>query len=386
MAELRPALRRPVRAVHVHHGLQNEADAWADFCKRLCEQHDIALDILDISVVRQQRESLEAAARRLRYNAIAKRLESGEALVTAHHLDDQAETLLLHLIKGAGTDGLAAMPRLREFSSGFLLRPLLAFRRQALVDFLLAREVPWIEDPSNSDIRFDRNYLRKIILPQIEARWPAASRSIARSANLQGMQRQLNDDLARIDLQQCYEVVSGALVVPDLLRLSTPRRQLLLRFWLRSHAPVIHLSLDQLTRLDQLIQQSGKQGKCLFQVGDYALRQFRERLYKLPLASEAQIDPISWKLDGVLQIPALNLYLEPSQILRLLSWLTAADALLVRPRQGGETLILPGRGHRSLKRMMQEWGIPAWQRWRIPLLWHDDRVVCVPGYWVAASP
>ncbi|HFD87280.1 MAG TPA: tRNA lysidine(34) synthetase TilS [Gammaproteobacteria bacterium] len=385
LVELRPRLAKSLRAIHVHHGLQQEADGWTTFCEQLCRDQDVPLEVRRIDVKQQRGESLEAAARRERYDALAASLHSDEVLLTAHHCDDQVETLLLHLLKGAGTDGLAAMPVKRPFYQGLLLRPLLQYRRSQLIAFLESRNLRWIDDPSNQDTSFDRNYLRHNIIPGLTSRWPGAVSCMFRSAELQSSQRQLSDDLASIDLASTADPLTGALASPKLLSLGDERRLNLLRFWLRHHQPSIRLSRKQLQTLDHQIRVSEGKGGFLFQVDGNNIRQFQGRLFKDRLGKSPELAVTIWRLDRPLVIEALNLWLEPSQLFRAIPRLKSTDMLKVRARQGGEMLEIPGRGHRSLKRLLQEWGVPEWKRSTLPLLWKDDRLICVPGYWVAAT-
>jgi len=382
LAALRPRLRKPLRALHVHHGLQREADDWVAFCRDLCARLDVPLEVIEITVERQRRESLEMAARRQRYDALAARLGSDEVLLTAHHLDDQAETLLLHLFRGAGVDGLAAMPPLRPFGRGVLMRPLLGWSRASLTDYLRDRGQRWIDDPSNADTGFDRNYLRHVVLPTIEARWPVVRASLTRAAELQAEQRVIDDRIADSGLRRCYRFEQGTLRLPALRELPPEHRRLVLRRWLRLGQPRIQLSRERLLALEQTLMRGGRLEQ---RQGDVLLYASRKRLAKFYPPAAAMPDELRWRLDRPLHLADPGIVLEPSQLLRHFPLLSADTDLRVTRRRGGEIIHIAGRGHRPLKKMLQEWGVPAPLRARLPLIWLDEVLICVVGYWVGSD-
>ncbi len=379
MAELRYQLQKPLRAVHVHHGLQQEADDWAAFCRDICHQLKIPLQVIEIDIERECRESLEMAARRQRYAALAQSLLADEVLLTAHHLDDQAETFLLHLLRGAGVDGLAAMPTVRVFSRGLLCRPLLAWSREQLVAYLRERGIDWIEDPSNDDVSFDRNFIRQTIIPMIASRWPAAAKSISRAAGLQAEQRQLNESLASNALASCYAFNTGSLQLDSLRSLDAIRKRLVLRSWLKLGQPQLTLSQAHLEALDARLASSTN---FSYQLAGVQLQSFSGALFKRQTDANNPVLAYFWQLDCRLHIEVLGVVIEPSQILRHFPGLGPGDTLRITNRRGGETIYDPGVGHRPLKKMLQYWRVPPWRRAQLPLIWYAEQLICVPGYWV----
>ncbi len=381
MAELRHQLQKPLRAVHVHHGLQQEADDWAMFCSDLCHRLKVPLQVIELDIQQAQRESLEMAARRQRYAALATLLQSDEVLLTAHHLDDQAETFLLHLFRGAGVNGLAAMPTVRPFSRGLLCRPLLGWGRNQLVAFLRERGIDWIEDPSNDDISFDRNFIRQTIMPIIASRWPAAATTISRSAGLLAEQRALNETLTGNALASGYAFNTGSLEIDRLQAMDVERKRLVLRHWLEMGQPRLSLSLARLEVLDTHLSSCRN---VSYQVAGVQLQSFSGHLYKHRAngGSESVLTCV-WRLDRCLQLNALGVVIEPSQILRHFPWLGPGDTLRVTSRRGGERIFDPRVGHRSLKKMLQHWRVPPWRRSLLPLIWYGEQLICVQGYWVA---
>jgi tRNA(Ile)-lysidine synthetase-like protein len=249
-AHLRGRLRKRtrLRAVHVHHGLHPNADAWTEHCSTVAKQLDVPLQILRIKVARARGESLEAVARDARYAALANALGPDEVLLTAHHEDDQLETVLLQLMRGSGVAGLAAMPDVAPFAQGMLVRPLLTRSRAELEAWRRSQTPPltWVEDDTNENEQLDRNYLRRRVLPGIRARWPSASRAVSRSARHAAEARRLLDALALADVERASN--GAALSVQHLRTLTSDRRRNAVRFWIaRAGRP-----LPDTTRLDEI--------------------------------------------------------------------------------------------------------------------------------------
>ncbi len=385
MARLRPRLDAPLAALHVHHGLQPEADAWAERCQALCRAREVPCQVLSVQVRRRRGESREAAARRARYDALARALPSGAGLLVAHHQDDQAETVLLNLLRGAGCAGLAAMPEARPFARGWLLRPLLGFRRQALRDYARAHGLSWVEDPSNADPAFDRNYLRHHVLPRLEARWPRVVPALQRASRNAAEAEAVARELAAADLDRLAGA-DGSLPVAALRALSGPRRRALLRHWLRLGGTPVTPDRARLAALEHDLLDSRHDARPALVLGRCTVYRWRDRLYRRPTLPEPPVGRRwSWRLDGPLHIPELGLYLEPQPVRQALPALSAGDTLTVRLREGGERLRPRGAAHhRPLKHWLQEWGVPPWRRARIPLLYRDDRLLAVWGLAVAA--
>ncbi|MBV2205059.1 MAG: tRNA lysidine(34) synthetase TilS, partial [Pseudomonas sp.] len=228
----------PLRAIHVHHGLQPAADAWPEHCRRVCTALGIPLEVVHVQV--EAGCSLEQAARQARYAAIEMRLEEGEVLLTAQHRDDQAETLLFRLLRGAGVRGLAAMPARRRLGRGWLMRPLLDVSRGELEAHARRLGLAWVEDPSNDSLDFSRNYLRHQVMPLLAQRWPQSVTTLARTAAHMTEAQRLLDELAEMDLAMMAPPAAYAwLPVPSLmlgpmLSLSPARQRNALRHWLAS--------------------------------------------------------------------------------------------------------------------------------------------------------
>ena len=188
-----------LRAVHINHGLQSGADAWARHCEQFCSDLGVSLRVRQVVITRDAGRGVEAAARDARYAAFRAEIQPGEWLLTAHHEDDQFETLLLHLLRGSGVSGLSGIPSGSDFAAGRLCRPLLGVSRASIEAYAQAQGLRWIDDPMNADIALDRNYLRAQVIPAMQLRWPAAARAAGRSARLAGEAADLLEELAHID-------------------------------------------------------------------------------------------------------------------------------------------------------------------------------------------
>ena len=366
--EGRPALR----AVHVHHGLQQVADTWPEHCRRLCDSLGVELLVRQVAV--EQGASLEQAARNARYAVFADVLQPGELLVTGQHREDQAETLLLRLLRGAGLRGLAAMPMQRPVGAGLLVRPLLEIPRDELLEYAQAQGLSWVEDPSNDDTRFNRNYLRHQVLPRLTSRWPRASRSLARAAGHLTEAGELLDELAQEDLSQAQGVEVfpwlglPSLHLPALARLSPARQRNALQFW-----------LSRFTRLPDTDHWAGwndlrdarVDASPVWKLTDGELHRAGERLYWL---SGAWLGAVGTELSW--GDPQRTLLL-PGNGSVTLRGTVPSEPLRIAFRQGGESMTISGRGRRDLKRLLNERQVPAFVRGRLPLLFAGERLIAV---------
>ncbi|MGG5239782.1 tRNA lysidine(34) synthetase TilS [Pseudomonas lurida] len=373
----------PLSAVHVHHGLQAAADAWPAHCQSICDNLGVPLSVKRVQV--QPGASLERAAREARYRAFAEVTGAGEVVLTGQHRDDQAETLLFRLLRGAGVRGLAAMPAQRPLAGGYLVRPLLDVSREALEVYAHEHQLKWIEDPSNADSRFSRNYLRHRVLPALTERWPQAVTGLARTAEHLGEAQGLLDELALLDLQAASKASAfpwlglPSLALAPLCELSDARQRNALRHWL---APLTRLpDSDHWAGWHSLRDAKGD-AQPLWRLADGELHRCGQRIWWLPSTrSEFSDATVSWPdPQNPLELPGngqLTLTGEAPE-----------GPLKVRYRQGGEILEVPGRGRRDLKRLLNESGLPGFVRGRLPLLYQGEQLLGVPslaGLWPAPS-
>ncbi len=376
MSELSQSAGLTIRAVHVNHGLQKESAAWAAHCRTICDSLSVPYFLVDLKLAEQSGESLEALARDARYQAIEKILKNDEVLLTAQHQDDQAETLLLQLFRGAGVDGLASMPRCSLLGKSLHIRPLLDYSRRELQEYAKRHRLDYIEDPSNQEQRFDRNFLRLTILPQLEKRWKGIKRVLSRAAAHQSETKALLDEFAAQDLQAVQGDTKDRILISRLKSFSRQRQALLLRYWIKQQgfrAP----SEKKLSHLFEDVINCREDARPLLHWRGAEIRRFQDNLYIMPplIPHDAQ-QVINWDLKKSLAFPALHLELDPLKIKQFLPDLD--KPVTVRFRQGGEKIYLADRKTNvSLKKLFQEARIPPWRRSRIPLVYHGDDLVCV---------
>lgn len=392
LCDLRASYPFGLFAIHIDHGLQPESAAWAESCRRVCRELDVSCAVERVRIVATPRQSLEALAREARYARLREFVRPGDALMTAHHRDDQAETVLLQLLRGAGLHGLAAMPEVAPFGPGSLVRPLLGFSRVALARYAQDRGLRWIEDHSNRDTRYARNFVRHAVLPLLETRWPQATTALARSARHLAQAMQVVDAVAAGDLARCqpgmagYVVPASSILLEPLRELEEVRARYALRHWIRSCGfglPHSGLLNDILHRFVYGVVPATA---SLCWPGA-ELRRYRDRIYLTrPLGRLDTARELSWDLTGPLAIPGTHASLVPAaDVGRGLSRASLAGPVRVRWRAGGEQCLLPTQAHhKKLKKLYQERGIPPWERAYLPLVYVGDALAAVADLWVCA--
>ena len=378
LVALRAAHPFDLQAVHVHHGLSPHADEWADFCTRLCASHAVDLVVHRVRIARDDPAGIEAAARRERQRVFAGL--DADFLLTAHQLDDQAETLVLQLLRGAGPKGLAAMAEMQHHPGwqAVQLRPLLGVARARILEDAQRQGLAWVEDESNRDIRYRRNALRQQVMPLLDRHFPGSHATLARAATLQAEAAGLLDDLARLDAINAID--GGRLDCVALARLSMPRARNLLRHFIEQHGQ----AMPSLRRLDEALHQlRDAQADARVRVGLGALElwRFRGGAYLVP-APPTPAAPVRWQGEATVWVPAagVNVHMDVVTGAGLKRDVLEAGTVTLWVRQGGERLRLHAGGpHRSLKNLLQEHAIPPWQRARLPLLWCDGRLAWAAG-------
>jgi tRNA(Ile)-lysidine synthase len=378
---MQPSVR--LRALHLNHGLQPAATDWAAHCRTLCDRLDVPFESVELRLSPPPGASVEAAARDERYRQLRSRLGTGEALLTAHHQDDQLETVLLQLFRGAGIAGLAAMPASAPFGSGMLLRPLLEVTRADIDAYARNAGLAPIEDPTNLSRRFDRGLLRREITPLLRARWPAVSRAVARSARHAATAQRLLDDLARIDAADALRDLR--LAVARLQGLPRARQANLLRWWLRQNG----LGLPSEARLgaildDLLPARADAQPVVSWPTGE--VRRHRGWLYAMqPLP---QVAHGTWPLEPgrPLTVAGAGTVILEAATGTGISAKRFPGAFELRLRQGGERLRAAGQAaEKSVTRLLREADTPPWLRERVPLVYAQGSLLAVGDLWVSAA-
>ncbi|MCQ4446215.1 tRNA lysidine(34) synthetase TilS [Enterobacter cloacae] len=361
-----------LRAIHIHHGLSVHADAWVAHCEALCAAWAIPF-IAERVTLSDEGLGIEAQARKARYAAFASVIQPGEALVTAQHQDDQCETFLLALKRGSGPAGLSGMPASAEFAGTTLLRPLLGETRASLEAWAREHQLSWIEDESNQDDSYDRNFLRLRVLPLLSERWPHFADATARSAMLCAEQEALLDELLSEELA---ELVSedGALAIAPLEAMSPMRRAALLRRWLATHRAAMP-SRAMLSRIWDEVAQSREDASPCVHLNGFDVRRYKGKLWWIkstPSFTDVVLNWSSPEFPLILPCDAGRVSLVPSGHVRLPN---SGEQVTVRFKAGGMLHIVGRNGGRKLKKIWQECNVPPWLRDTTPLLFYGETLI-----------
>jgi tRNA(Ile)-lysidine synthase len=375
-----------VLAIHIDHGLQENSEEWAEQCRTAVASLDVEFQSKRVTVEHAAGKGQEAAARVARYAALASFMAPGDWILSAHHQDDQAETLLLNLLRGSGPAGIAGIAAIRPFENGWLARPLLSFSQESLRNYASSHDLSWIEDPSNSDRSFDRNFLRHEILPKLESRWPELARRLYRSSRIAGATASLLDDLAALDAQALGDR-PDRLRVDALKSLPLERQRNVLRYALRQLS-LPTPSAAQLQRLLDEVVAARDDAEPVLKWNGVEVRRYRNCLYLLApdladLPADTAVPKGCDRVELGHGLGALRLESGASQGLDSTLLERGLD---LRYRQGGEKLRPIDQSHtKTLKNLLQERGIVPWMRNRIPLVFAGDELVAVADLWLAAD-
>jgi tRNA(Ile)-lysidine synthase len=368
--------------------LHPKAPDWAEECQRFCRELNVPLHSETVEIDAGRGTGPEAAARSARYGVFERLLLRDECLLTAHHQDDQVETVLLRLLRGSGPQGLGGIPGDSRFGEGWLCRPLLDLSRQALIDYADAAGLVWHDDPSNTDIDFDRNYLRHEILPLLRKRWPGLGNTVGRAARLCAEAVTLLDLQADNDSREIEH--EGSLSLVGLRRLTPARQRNVIRRVLHRRGLQAPSEIRLQTGLQQLIS-ARPDRQPLVCWGRIQVRRYRDRLFLLDFdpaaASEALPCRYEWDGRGTIDMGPvrgrLNLVQDRAGAVVIPH---GADSIVVKFRQGGERIKNANhRHHKTLKNLFQQRGILPWMRGHVPLLYIHDRLFAVGDLWVAGD-
>ncbi|ENR0231258.1 tRNA lysidine(34) synthetase TilS [Enterobacter bugandensis] len=368
-----------LRAIHIHHGLSRHAEDWVAHCEALCEAWAIPL-IVERVTLADEGLGIEAQARKARYTAFAGVLLPGEALVTAQHLDDQCETFLLALKRGSGPAGLSAMPARSDFAGTQLLRPLLGETRASLEAWAREHQLSWIEDESNQDDSYDRNFLRLRVLPLLSERWPHFADATARSAMLCAEQESLLDELLSEELSDLISE-DGALAIAPLEAISPARRAALLRRWLATHHAAMP-SRAMLSRIWDEVAQAREDASPCVHLSGYEVRRYKGKLWWVkysPSLTDVVLHWTSPEAPLILPRDAGSVSLMPTGHVRLPK---PGEPVSVRFKAGGLLHIVGRNGGRKLKKIWQEYNVPPWLRDTTPLLFYGETLIAAAGVFI----
>lgn len=380
-------IKSKISAVYVHHGLQAEADLWENHCAMIALALDVDFQCLKVNAQKASKQSPEEVARDVRYGALKTLLGSHDVLLVAQHREDQMETMLLQLFRGAGLAGLSGMPLSIAFGAGELCRPFLDISKQMIKDYAVQHNLRWIEDPSNEDNKIDRNFLRNQILPQLKQRWPAIDKTVARSARHCANSHLLLREVAIELLDRLCDKTDQTLKISQLLKLDSNQQRLVIRQWF-SNKQLRMPSEIMLGRILNEVAVAKASGNPRVQGKDYCIRRFQDKLYCLSGSVHViELAEKKWqrgmeviKLDDEQQIEII----EASEGISKLLW--PNSDVSVKYRKGSEKIKLPGRnGHHSLKKLFQEKGIPPWERSNIPLIYINEKLAAVADLWISVD-
>ena len=378
MHRCRDRLNAPIHAVHFHHGLNPLADFWLDHCRPFCNALDIPFSSQKLDIRPAGGTSTEEESRNRRYQAVSELLGSEETYLTAHHADDQAETLFLNLMRGSGVEGLAGIPQLRNLASGRVARPLLRWHRADLEAYLLRHDVEWMDDPSNRDESFDRNYLRHRLFPELETRWPGLVKRLTRTAL---MARQTSDALAGFINSHSSDLLSDKHRMPlqALMQMERPMQALVLRQWLRRQE-ITTLPEVRIREFLSQLADSGDNSRTEVRWGQWQLKLYRQYIWFQDVSSLAACTRQAWSQGMNLELGEctgrLLLHGDPLDI---------PAAWEVDSRRDGGKIRLQMRGKRqALKELLRRSGFPPWMRPSIPVLYWDGEAVAI-GDWIIAE-
>ncbi|MEZ8055074.1 tRNA lysidine(34) synthetase TilS [Vibrio atlanticus] len=378
-------------AVHVHHGLSKNADLWAEQCQTWCDALSVSLAVERVSLDINCGGSVEKLARDARYQAFQQHIRQGDVLVTGQHIDDQLETFLLALKRGSGPKGLSSMAKVMSFGEAFIVRPLLSVTRSDIEASAHDMGLTWVEDESNQDLRFDRNFIRHQVTPTLTERWPSFRESVSRSAQLCAEQELLLDELLESHFQQALGD-SQSLSIEALFQHSDLLRARLIRMWL-SHCKQPMPSQKQLKLIWDEVACAQADANPKLVLNDVEVRRFNYQLYLVEETNDLSDWQSTLSIGDNLVLPdglgEVHLKSLPSDSVthnydsQSFSLSNTSESLRVIFNPEGLSAHPVGRGHsRKLKKLFQEYQVPSWLRRRTPILMDGERVIAVLGLFV----
>lgn len=368
-----------IRAIYIHHGISQHADQWATHCQQQCAQWQVPCIIEHVTLALDA-GNIEQQAREARYQAIAKHLHANSVLCTAQHLDDQCETFLLALKRGSGPMGLSAMPEAILTHRHYHIRPLLTIGRQQIEHYASAYHLCWVEDESNQDDYYDRNFLRLNVLPIISQRWPHFNQMVARSAELCNEQQQLLDELLQPTFMALIDQQKSLLLEP-LYMMSAAKRNAVLRMWFKEHNAIMP-SRKQLAVIWQTVIMAKDDSNPQFILHDQQIRRYQNRLYLLPQYQDLLPVVLNWHLEPPLPLPdglGLLTVTKTNSNCRLP---LHDEVVSIRFYAKGNYHIVGRQGSRQIKKLWQEFGIAPWMRSRIPLVFYNEQLITAVNVFV----
>lgn len=371
-------------AVHVNHQLHPQAQSWVQHCQKICQILQVPLSVIPLNLTIQRGDSLEEVARKARYGAFAKLLQAGEILCTAHMREDQAETFLLQLLRGSGLPGLAGMGSEKPLGAGKLIRPFLTIDKKDLIAYAQFYDLQWVEDSSNSDVQFRRNFLRHHIFPHLKKVYPSAAKCIARSANHCWQAHLLLEEFINDALVTIQGCAVNILSISKLARYSTLKQTLILRQWIKKNGVICPNARKTQTILQQM--QAAADAQPLICWAGAEIRRYRDELHIIPSSSQHELTPILWDPHAPLTLHNGAIWQAQQVLGQGIHCERLPSRLEVRFRQGGERCQVAGKPFsQPLKKLLQQYAIPTWQRAHLPLFYAHQQLVAVADLFICQA-
>ena len=385
-----------LRALHINHGLNLNADEWQQTCIKYCKKYNIPIDITQVIIKKTSRKGLECIARDARYLAFSQKLKPDEYLFQGHHQNDQAETVLFRAVRGGDSSALSAIPMQRNLNEGFIFRPLIEKSREWIIEYAKLHKLSWIEDDSNLDICFDRNYIRHKVIPVLKQRWPNAITSLAKVANENFDASELLDDLAKIDLNKIEQKTSipllgktNALNIKELQTITQKRQLNVFKFWLKKYNIIVP-SKKQLPILIKNLLNAANDKHPIIDCKNTVIRRWNNWII---ITKKQPCDFNHEKYNFIISlpfkkinIPELNLSLNIKKMVNSESAITNnlnQLRICFRNSVSVKPFIIKGRkGTKTLKKWLNEYKVPFWIKDNIPLLCCDEELVTIPGLFI----
>jgi len=384
---LDPAFKKKVTAVYINHGLQKESDEWAVHCQSVASALSVRFRCIKVKIDENSGDSLEELAREARYQALQALLARHDVVLLAQHREDQMETVLLQLFRGAGVQGLSGMPVISTFGEGRMYRPFLDISKKDIDHYAIAHQLNWVEDPSNESNDFDRNFLRNQVIPKLKQKWPALDKTVSRSARHCANAYQLTEDIVLGLYIEVADEQDLTLNIDKLLMLNNNKQCLVIRQWYKTHQlrmpseKVVDAIIDEVVNaLESRNPEIRGQG--------YSIKRYRKKLFCLKEKSiKGEQGNLKWPT-GLRVIELKNnsrlIISETEEGIPKKIWDKAE--VVIKFREGAEKIRLQGReGRHSLKKLYQERGIPPWQRNNIPLVYLDNNLASIADLWRSAD-
>ncbi|MBS0288468.1 MAG: tRNA lysidine(34) synthetase TilS [Proteobacteria bacterium] len=376
LVQIRQQRNIQLSAIHINHGLQKASSDWATHCQQICFEFQVPIKVVSLKLKIPAGSSLEEVARQARYQQFALLLKKQDTLFSAHHQDDQAETFLLQLLRGSGIKGLGAIAPIKPLGEGRLARPLLEISREQIASYALQNQLKWVEDPSNHELQFRRNYMRHQVLPLLKNMNPNIEACISRSAQHCQQAHSLLDTYLLKDTLNCLATSNNTLKVTALQAHCAQKQPFILRFWFNMNGVTLPSLRKCQDILKQMLTAKRDANPCVF-FGDWQIRRYQGVIYVDLKDEQARFKQIQyWDLNPI-QLKDGHIWqarLVKGAGIQKAKFLT--QKLAISYRQGGERYKQNGQT-KSLKKLLQTYQIPPWQRQSIPLFYQGDELLAV---------